>query len=261
LLEIDNNHTQLSERLEKMKASNQSLLNRFPEERVVNEIHKKLNQQKEQTKSKSLPLGVSLGVSLRSKIPFFLEDRLRGLAGASLPRGLLAATAVLLLSMPAYYSIRGVSRQPSQTQDGLTRLKGLDSHLTIYRKVGVSFEKLENDSAVKAHDLLQLSYLNLNSSYGAILSVDGRGEVTVHLSGASGLAQKLIAQKEVVLPTAFELDDAPLFDRFYFLVSDTPFSVNRVIESIRSAQGSAKENSIIHGLPAGIQQSSVLLRR
>jgi hypothetical protein len=60
-----------------------------------------------------------------------------------------------------------------------------------------------------------------------IASIDGAGVVTLHYpanADAPALATAL-AQKPTSLPQAYVLDDAPQFERFFFITSEDPIEV------------------------------------
>jgi hypothetical protein len=129
------------------------------------------------------------------------------------------ACAVLFIAMPR------------EDGEGI-RLKGVKPHLTLYRQVGTSSEKLASGSAAHPGDTVQLAYLAGEATYGAIVSVDGRGNVTVHVptSGDGKLSQK----NEVLLPRAYTLDDAPRFERFVFVAGLKPVDVARLQKLLRA---------------------------
>lgn len=114
--------------------------------------------------------------------------------------------------------------------------------------------------------MLQLSYTAGDAKYGVIFSVDGRGSITWHLPagyrGGSRAAPALDAQGQVVLPSAYELDDAPGFERFFLVYSSVPFDVSDVERAARTLlarlAGADKEGL---GLRGGLGQYSVLLKK
>ena len=93
-----------------------------------------------------------------------------------------------------------------------------------------------------------------------ILSIDGRGAVTLHLPESKGDSTKLELSKQSLLPNAIELDDAPEFERFFFLTSDSPIDVNGILQE---AQDLAKNLEQVRQnnleLPESFQQYSVLI--
>ena len=91
--------------------------------------------------------------------------------------------------------------------------------------------------------MLQLSYTAGEAKYGVIFSVDGRGSITWHMPagyrGGSRSAPALDAQGQVVLPSAYELDDAPAFERFFLVYSSVPFDVGDVERAARALSSPA----------------------
>lgn len=110
-----------------------------------------------------------------------------------------------------------------------TRVKG-DARLEIHRQVKDSSELLKENAVVHAGDVLQVSYVRGGQRYGVIYSVDGRGGVTLHYPHASSDSAQLdTAAGAIALPLAYELDDAPAFERFVFVTSKEPIDVSAVL--------------------------------
>jgi hypothetical protein len=134
-------------------------------------------------------------------------------------------------------------------EDG-TRAKGLKAGLEIWRKTAESTEKLANNSEAKAGDLLQVRYMAEKKCYGIILSVDGNGTITIHLSGDGGKAAELEAGKVVSLENAYELDNSPKFETFYLITDSTEFAIAPVAKSILNGN-----------LPKNLQISQITLKK
>ena len=99
--------------------------------------------------------------------------------------------------------------------------------------------------------------------YGVLLSIDGAGRVTQHLPepGASA-ASTLHAPSEIRLPSAYELDDAPGFERFLLITSTQPFPVAAALDAARSLAGQGQSaRTAPLPLPPAFHQTSVLLGR
>ena len=147
-----------------------------------------------------------------------------------------------------------------------TRMKGLSPHLTAFLKTAKGAQDLVPGSLVGRGDVIQLSYTAGEARFGVILWVDGRGAITWLLppgyNGSPRGAPLLDRQGQVILPTAYELDDAPGFERFFFVYSENPFDVAVAAEAARalsSRAGSAEKLDL--ALPAGVRQSSLLLKK
>lgn len=152
------------------------------------------------------------------------------------------------------------SDEPADT----TRIKGLEPRLVVYRK-GTSSdpEQLQPGSAVRQGDVLQIAYQAAGHRHGVIVSVDGRGEVTRHLPVAGNQAAALQPGRLTPLGQAYELDDAPGFERFYLVTADEPFDVETVFAAVKHTDETGP-NDVAGGhleLPATFSQFSFLLRK
>jgi hypothetical protein len=110
--------------------------------------------------------------------------------------------------------------------------------------------------------VVRLAYRAAGHAFGLILSVDGRGAVTLHLPERGGLAAPLDTDAEVPLDHAYELDDAPRWERFYFVVGDAPFEVAPVVAVARrvATQHPSRAPERL-GLPPHLRQSGITLRK
>jgi hypothetical protein len=120
-------------------------------------------------------------------------------------------------------------------------------------------DRLASGAGAHPRDRLQLSYVPGEARYGVLLSVDGRGGVTLHLPREPGMAAPLGAG-EVLLPDAYELDDAPGFERFFFVHAGTPFPVEKVLASARALAADPERSAQAPlALPPELEQVSVFL--
>ncbi len=142
------------------------------------------------------------------------------------------------------------------------RSKGLKAHLQVFRKRGEDAEKLRHGQAATAGDLIQLRYVAGEASHGAILSIDGRGEVTLHYPESEDGDLSLEPGKAIALPHAYELDDAPRFERFVFITAAGPFDLGVILDAARSIKRSgARAEDIALDLPDGLWQSSFVVKK
>lgn len=146
-------------------------------------------------------------------------------------------------------------------------IKGKLPSLVVHRQTAAgTAERLREGAQVRAGDTLQLGYVAAGAAYGAVVSVDGRGAVTVHLPEHGGRAAALEPGKTgsaVSLPSAYQLDDAPAFERFFFVTAPAPFEVAQVRQAAERlvASGAARDGAL--PLPAGGQwtQSSLVVEK
>jgi hypothetical protein len=169
----------------------------------------------------------------------------------------VAAMVVLLLS---FFVIR------ERVAPEETRLKGLVPHLAVFRKTASGAEELRAGAATRRADVLQVGYTAGEAKYGVIFSVDGRGAITWHLPAGyqSGSRQSpaLETQGQVVLPSAYELDDVPGFERFFLIYAPVPFDIGDVARAARAlaARPAAAERDGL-ALPKGLGQYTLLVRK
>ena len=107
------------------------------------------------------------------------------------------------------------------------RLKGAQSRLVLFRQIergAEAAERLREGALVRPGDVLQVSYIAAGASDGVILSIDGRGVLTQHFPPpqAPSAATRLVQGGAIPLTSAYELDDAPAFERFFFVTSSGP---------------------------------------
>ena len=110
--------------------------------------------------------------------------------------------------------------------------------------------------------MLRLGYVAAGRRFGVILSIDGRGAVTLHFPSSPTGATALAGPGESLLPDAFELDDAPEFERFFLITADSPPAVDGVLAAARSLGASSHGAGVgLLELPPGLDQTSFLLRK
>lgn len=173
--------------------------------------------------------------------------------------GLPVTVGFALLMVLSRRELPEESHSPQAVLLDTTRTKGLEPKLLIHRQTRGEPEPLADSARAAPGDVLQLSYVSAGKRYGAVLSVDGRGSVTLHfpesLEGSPELKGGTVS-----LPSAYELDDAPAFERFFFVTSDAPFDVRTVMESARQlAQEPERARHAPLPLPEALSQTSITL--
>lgn len=126
------------------------------------------------------------------------------------------------------------------------RVKGDEGgpRLAIFRKLASGSERLKDGAAARGGDLVQIAYRSGGLAYGAILSVDGRGAVTRHLP-ASGEKAVPLAPRDT-LDFAYELDDAPEWERFFLVAADRPFGLSAVREELAHGDPALPDGLRLH---------------
>jgi hypothetical protein len=144
-----------------------------------------------------------------------------------------------------------------------TRIKGL-AKVHVYKHGKAGDAKLADGALAARGDLIQLTYnAGGRGNFGALISIDGRGHVTQHLpEGAAEIAPRLSAKGEVKLPSAYELDDAPAFERFFLITSDSPFAMSPVLDAARALAARPADARLQKlPLPASLEQDALTLAK
>lgn len=172
------------------------------------------------------------------------RPRWGGLAVPALASAALASLALLVVAV-----VDG--------EGGEIRMKGLAPSILLHRSQDGVVERLRDGASAREGDLVQLSYLAAGKRFGVVLSIDGKGVVSLHHPLDSAWAAPLSSEGTVSLPYAYELDDAPDFERFFFLAADEPFSVHEALD----AAGRMEPGASRLPLREEIVQASFLLRK
>ena len=130
-----------------------------------------------------------------------------------------------------------------------------DTTIRLFKKTTDQPQLLYSGSVALEGDEVQIQYTT-RRPYGVILSVDGRGVVSQHFPD-SDTNNTRIETGTHVLPFAFELDDAPGYEMFFFLSSDTPISLAAIIK--KSARIKSIQESIV--VPDNIHLEKVVLHK
>jgi anti-sigma-K factor RskA len=234
--------TDLNERVEKLIKSNEAILKEHPASEMADAINLRLHSNRVGTQSEGKK---NSWFDMPFQSPLF----------ASL------AIAVVIVSLTSlvrqnriHYAIHNE-----------IRVKGLQPHLVVFKKnrADQRVEMLHNLSSASQGDILQLGYVAVDKKYGTIISLDGRGTVTQHFPETVDGSTLLVKGKDVLLSRAYELDNAPQFERFFFITSDNPIDISTVRKSIEKMV--QKHNKSLEtetlDLPAGFQQFYLVIRK
>jgi Predicted transmembrane transcriptional regulator (anti-sigma factor) len=229
-------------RLDELEASSDDILDRYPGAEIAASIKRRM-------------LTSSEGSAGRRSAP-----------GARFSRGLgLSAAAVALVLVGAVVA-RSFLWAPSQ--DDMLRAKGGAPGLMIYKKTAGDPQLLADGDRAAKGDVLQIRYAAGAARYGVIVSIDGRGSITWHLppsatsampSMPSSRESPRLEESGAFLGSAYELDDAPDFERFFIVSSGEAFDPAKVGAALRVLQLSGKASSGSLSLVAGLSWRSLIL--
>jgi len=218
-----------------LEASNRAILDALPPERVAAEVERRHR--------------------VHAARAAAAASRRRTLFGVGLAAAAAAAIGLVLAT-------RTPRAQVAQRDDApeTTRIKG-DARLVVHRKHGDRIERLIDGDRAAAGDLIQVAYVAAGARFGVIASIDGRGAVTVHLPLDGATAPALDQGGAVPAPSAYELDDAPGFERFVLVTSDRAFAVETVTRAAAKVAAADHAQARRLELPPELAQHSFLLRK
>lgn len=227
----------LRTRLHELQQSNEAILKQYPPGVMVPGIMDRYRTRKAGQDFQDKQLNIHINKPTRG------SRFSRGLTWA-VPT-LVAVVLVFLVVLPLS---RGKELRDSTGMSSLevTRLKGTKPgdvekpNLLIYRKKADKEEQLKANDVAWAGDELQVAYIAGDQPYGVILSIDGRGVITLHYPDKETGSTILKTRVKVLLANAYELDDAPAFERFFLVTSSQPLDVGWVIEKARELAADQK---------------------
>ena len=226
----------LSERIASLQRSSRDILERYPAEDIVPEILKRSEAE-----------AVSMGPEAR-----------RNPARRRLFLLVMPAAAALVLVVAVFFR----SGDPALG----TRIKGEETidmtktQIITYRKINDYAEVLQNGDKASSGDLLQIAYVPAGQIYGVVFSIDGNGLVTLHYPERDEDPTLLGQEPKTLLQTSYELDDAPGFERFFFVTSKSEIDAREILRSARLLAGAPdKAGSGSLTLPASQDQFSIIL--
>jgi hypothetical protein len=230
----------LRKRLDEITASNGNILGRYTPESIVPRILVRASVP-------DLPAGKSQAGRPQWKL--FLAPS-------------LAAAAVVSFAILVPLVRTGYDTILDPYINEVTRVKGAGTRIYVYRKNNSSAELLTGTRRVHEKDLLQIAYYSEEDTHGIILSLDGRGTVTLHYPAPPSTNTRIEKNRRILLPSSYELDDAPGFERFILVTSRTPIDVRlayRAAEKLTGKPGGAKKADLTIDTPCR-QTSLVLLK-
>lgn len=228
--------------LEKLRQDDRRVLAAYPPDQVIPQILKRAALARPEAKA-SRPWrlawiaapALALALFMLVFLPPLLQRRLTAPSGA--PAG-------------DYSAVKGdealASRSPA---------------LRLYRRGSDGDSVLADGANARAGDLIQVAYSAAGRAHGVILSIDGAGAVTLHFPETEDSATSLAGGRLVLLPSSFELDRAPRFERFIFVTAAGPLPTAAILEKARQLAAGERAMTGPLDLPAGCGQVSLLLRK
>ena len=223
----------ISERIERIRESNEEILEQYPFEMIKKAIDNKTQPERRKQAAGAI---VKLKMILR-------------FAAASLP------VIAFIIGIGFYANMSNVfSTSIRVPVKEFARAKGFKPYLKIFRKEGNSAKMLSDRAVAYENDILQIGYVSDSDEFGVILSIDGNGVVTLHYPQQEGESTKLSDERKGLLPSAYQLDNAPKFERFFFVTANRPIDVSQIKRSILSLR---EPNRGELSIPEDMKQNSI----
>ncbi|MFC2142179.1 hypothetical protein ACFLR7_04520 [Acidobacteriota bacterium] len=226
----------LRERIASLQSSSRDILDRYPAEDIVPKILKR-------RKAEAVPIEPEVRRKPTRWRYFLLAT---------------PAAAALVLVVAVFFR----SGDPTLG----TRIKGEETidmtktQVIVYRKIDDQAEVLKNGDKASRGDLLQIAYVPAGQIYGVVFSIDGNGVVTLHYPERDEDSTLLDQESKTLLQTSYELDDAPRFERFFFVTSKSKIDAREILTSAQLLAGAPDEaGSGELTLPASQDQFSIIL--
>lgn len=175
-----------------------------------------------------------------------------------------ATAAVAIVAVVAWWSgVRDATTESGTfTAASTERVKGETASLMLYRKTDAGSELLADGAPVRQGDVIRVAYRTGAPCFGVIVSIDGARVVTRHLPVDAPAATAMKSGDSTPLESAYELDDAPKWERFFLVTSDRAFDVDAVLDAAhRVAATAGTEPPDALPLPSSFHQSTFLLRK
>ncbi|MCL2441697.1 MAG: hypothetical protein FWD14_08145 [Treponema sp.] len=150
--------------------------------------------------------------------------------------GICAAAMAAFIAVPLFVFNNSADVEFGDRIKG-SSISGNSIELNIFLKENSAGDviMLPDNSGISEGNTIQLVYRVLGVStaekYGTIFSIDGRSYVTMHYPYTPWQSTLLVSGRYVPLEAAFTLDDAPNYEIFFFVASETPINLRDIYET------------------------------
>jgi hypothetical protein len=215
----------VKERLDSIIASDNEILSDYPAPFVSGRIRDGLERA---MKEKKVP--GKCGMS-RGKI-FGIAFSAAGSIAAAAAIFIFLPVSTALNTNPVSNAISPPAEKIADVSSDIIRTKGKESELYLYRKTNKEPEELSPDSVAVKGDIIQLAF-QTKLPYAVIFSIDGRGGVTLHYPVSENASSSVSRGKKIFLPSSYQLDDAPRYERFFLVTSESGINPGFVVSKAR----------------------------
>lgn len=187
---------QETDRIAEIHRSNQAILNEYP------------------------PAQLAASIRLRHQNSQYRFKRIWYL----LPVSAVAAAAAMFFMMQVPPGAKTLPPNQGTSAAPYEGIKG-SPQLLIHKQTTNGATPLKTGDTAAAGDVLQIKFNTSTAQSLVICSIDGRGTVTLHYPIRKDASTAVLAKGAQTLPFGYELDDAPNFERFFMVWSETRTNV------------------------------------
>lgn len=214
---LESTDAMLAQRVKMLREDNKAILNKLPFEKLAEKLAAVDAANLDAKNAPRFTLvkfaAAAVFVLAVALVAFFAQSE-TVVAGGNIPGGDIAQNA---------QGVQQTQVALAETQSN-TRIKGMDARLEVWKKTPAGIVQLNDLDEVSEGDEIQLRYAVPEKCFGLLFSMDGNGALTLHM-GDGEKAIELAPGKMNSLPFAYKLDDAPYFEKFFFVTSSMEFSV------------------------------------
>ena len=188
-----------------------------------------------------------LAASIRARHDLARQRQRKSALMVMLPVSAAIATAAVLMFVVIPLNLKDAplggsgpaDAWPMDEPGGYVGIKG-DPILNIGKRTDDEPTWLNSGETVHNGDELQIRYNTGRARSLVICSVDGRGSVTLHFPETEDKSAAVAPQTVTTLPYSYTLDDAPAFERFILVwsESDDPVSASEVLDAVKKMSDS-----------------------
>lgn len=217
--ELEATDAMLAQRIKLLREDNKAILNKLPFEAIadriaeVKDIADAAEAKKVASSFRFLKFASAAVLVLAVALVALMTQRETVVTGGNVAGGDVAQ------ARNAQNTQVALAETPSDT-----RIKGLDARMEVWKKTEAGIVQLQDLDEAREGDEIQLRYAVPEKCYGLLFSMDGNGALTLHM-GDGEKAVELAPGKMNSLPFAYKLDDAPYFEKFFFVTSPKEFAV------------------------------------
>ncbi len=197
----------LKEKLKEIQKSNEAFLKDFPAQREMEIIKEKHQFEKPRELISPKP----------KTMPWFQKPMVR----------VSFAFSLMFVVALSSFIMKQNNAQPEY------RLKGMEPKLDVYLKTSEGPQLLKDGDSLSAGQTIQITYTSAGEKYGVIFSADGNQNITLHFPSQNSSDSRLEKEGKVQLDYAYQLDNAPNFEKFLFVTSSEPINPEKILENYR----------------------------